>query len=241
MSEIANEKNEKTETKKKKKKEYSILQPANKKGRHVNVMLNILRVLLIPIVWLLLPFKIYGKRKVNDGACIYVGNHYRIWDIVFPACTTTEGIHYLAKSELKKSFIWPFCRAVKLIPLERDGSDVKGLMDALRCLKNNEKIAIYPEGTRNKTDAEMLPFRPGASMLSIKTKTPIIPIVIYKRPKPFRLNHVIIGEPFELSEYYGQKLTQELLAEADEKLRQHMLNMRSEHTQMLESKKRKKK
>ncbi len=225
---------------KKKKKGYSILQPANKKGRHVNIVLMILRIFLIPVVWLLLPFKIYGQRKVKDGACIYVGNHYRIWDIVFPACTTTEGIHYLAKSELKKSPIWPICRAVKLIPLERNGEDVKGLMDALRCLKNNEKIAIYPEGTRNKTEEEMLPFRPGASMLAIKTRTPIIPVVLYKKHKFFHLNHVIIGEPFELSEYYGQKLTPELLQEADNKLRDHLLDIRHKHTEMLESRKRKK-
>ncbi|MBO7736847.1 MAG: 1-acyl-sn-glycerol-3-phosphate acyltransferase [Clostridia bacterium] len=236
MQEVTDEKQVK---KPKKKKEYSILQPANKQGRHVNGMLNVLRFFLVPLSWLLFPFKVFGHKKVKDGACIYVCNHYRIWDVVYPALTTDEGIHYLAKSELKKSFIWPFCRAVKLIPLDRNGEDVKSLMDALRCLKNNEKIAIYPEGTRNKTDQPMLPFKSGASMLAIKTKTPIVPVVTYEKQRPFRLNHVIIGEPFELSEYYGQKMTQELLAEADEKLRQRLLDIREEHTKLLESKKKK--
>lgn len=227
--------------KEKKKKEYSILQPANKKGRHVNFTLNMLRIFILPLVYILFPFRLYGKKKVKDGACLYVCNHYRIWDVIYPACTTGEGIHYIAKSELKKSWIWPFCKAVKLIAVERNGEDVKSLMDTIKCLKNNEKVAIYPEGTRNKTDAEILPFHSGAAMLAIKTKTLVVPVLSYKKSKPFRINHVIIGEPFELSEYYGMKITPEILNEANEKLQNRMLELRREHTEMLENKKKKKK
>lgn len=221
------------------KKEYSILQPVNKKGRHVNAMLMFLRIVVLPFIWLLYPYRLIGNKKVADGACIYVGNHYRIWDVAHPASTTTEGIHYVGKSELKKSVIWPFCKAVKLIAVNRDGEDVKSLMDILKCLKNNEKVCIYPEGTRNKTNTDMLPFKSGAAMLAIKTKTPIVPVLIYKKPMPFRLNHVIVGQPFELSEYYGKKLSQEILQEADEKLRQTLLKMRTEHTEYLKNRKRK--
>ena len=224
---------------KKQKKESSILQPANKKGRHINPMLVFLRIVVLPIIWLMYPYKLYGHKKVADGACIYICNHYRIWDVVHPASTTMEGIHYVAKSELRRWWIWPFCKAVKMITVERNGEDAKSVMDMLKCLRNNEKICIYPEGTRNKTDQEMLPFKSGAAILAIKTKTPLVPIVIYKKTRPFTLNHVIVGEPFELSEYYGKKMTQELMAEADEKLRQRMLDIRAEHTKTLESKKRK--
>lgn len=224
---------------KKQKRESSILQPANKKGRHINPMLVFLRIVVLPIIWLMYPYKLYGHKKVADGACIYICNHYRIWDVVHPASTTIEGIHYVAKSELRRWWIWPFCKAVKMITVERNGEDAKSVMDMLKCLRNNEKICIYPEGTRNKTDQEMLPFKSGAAILAIKTKTPLVPIVIYKKTRPFTLNHVIVGEPFELSEYYGKKMTQELMAEADEKLRQRMLDIRAEHTKTLESKKRK--
>ncbi|MBP5242850.1 MAG: 1-acyl-sn-glycerol-3-phosphate acyltransferase [Clostridia bacterium] len=228
------------EKKDKKKKEYSILQPVNKKGRHVNIPALIAR-LAIAFVWLMYPFRFYGHRKVKDGAFLYVYNHYRIWDVAYAACTTSEGLHYVAKSELKKSFIWPICKAVKMIVVDRDGSDARGLMDMLRCLKNGEKVVIAPEGTRNKTDAEMLPFHNGVALLAIKTKTPVVPIVIYKKPKLFRMAHILVGEPFELSEYYGQKPTDEVLTEATEKIRQRMLDMKREHTQFLEEKKNKKK
>lgn len=222
-----------------KEKKHDILEPANKKGRHVNKLLFFLRFVLLPVVWLLFPFRFYGNRRIPDGPYIYIGNHYRLWDVAYPACTTTEGIHYLAKSELRNvPVVGAACRGAKVIFLERNGEDMRGVMDALRCLKNGEKVAIYPEGKRNKSeDGEMLEFHSGAAMLVIKTRTPIVPIVCYKKTKPFRLNHILIGEPFELKEYYGQKLTQELLAEADEKLRNHMIEMREEHTRMLAAKK----
>ena len=229
------------EVRNKPKKEKSILQPANKKGRHVNIPLLILRWFVLPFVYLLYPFRLYGHKRVADGACLFVCNHYRIWDVVYPAATTTEGIHYIAKSELRKTWIWPFCKAVKMITVDRNGEDIKSLMDSIKCLKNNEKIAIYPEGTRNRTDAELLPFHNGAAVLAIKTKTPIVLILSYKKSRPFRMNHVVISEPFELSEYYDKKLTPELMQEANEKLQNRMLDMRKEHAEMLARKKNKKK
>ena len=100
---------------------------------------------------------------------------------------------------------------------------------------------MYPEGTRNKTDEPMLPFKHGAAAMAIKTKTPVIPIVIYSKPKAFRRTHILMGKPIEFSEYYGKKVTEEDYAEADEKLRQIMLDMKAEHTQYLQNKKSKKK
>ena len=55
------------------------------------------------------------------------------------------------------------------------------------------------------------------------------------------MNHILIGDPFELSEYYDQKLTEELIKEADGKLYQKLVDMRAEHTAFLGEKKNKKK
>ena len=134
-----------------------------------------------------------------------------------------------------------FCKHLKAIEVNRDGSDVRAIMDSLKCLKNGEKICIFPEGTRNKTNADMLPFKSGASVMAIKARVPIVPIMQYKKPKPFLLNHILIGEPFEFTEYYDKKLTDELIREADEKLREKLLEMRREHAEFLASKKRRKK
>jgi len=235
-----NEKNaEQSENKKRKpKKERTITVKANRKGRHIMKFLNFLRVLVLPIYFVFRPYRYFGNRKVKDGACIYISNHYGLMDPAYVASTTWEGIHFVGKKEILTTPVLGFlARRAKMISVNRDGHDVRGLLDCFKCLKNGEKICIYPEGTRNKTGGEMLPFRHGAAVMAIKCRVPIIPIVIYKKPKFFRFTDILIGDPLELTEYYDKKLSDDELKAVDEYLRQHMIQMRKEHTEQLEAKK----
>ena len=43
---------------------------------------------------------------------------------------------------------------------------------------------------------------------------PIIPLNIAKRGKAFRHQRIFVGKPFELAEFYGQKLSAEVLEKA---------------------------
>ena len=161
-------------TPKKKTKKYELTVKANKKGRHIMLWLNFFKGIVIPFYYLIKPYRFYGPKKVKDGACIYVCNHYGLFDPIYPAVTTKEGIHFIAKKELfSKPIIGWAARKVKAIPANRDGNDIRVVMDSFKCLKNGEKIAIFPEGTRNKIGAELLPFHHGAALMSIKTKSPI--------------------------------------------------------------------
>ncbi len=224
-----------------KKKKADITVKANKKGRHIMKLLNVLRVIVIPFYWIFRPFRFYGNRKVKDGACIYICNHYGLMDPAFPACTTWEGIHFMAKKEVEKMPLIGFLfKKVKGISVNRDGNDVRALLDCFKCLKNGEKICIFPEGTRNKTEVELQPFRHGAAAIAIKAKVSIIPMMIYKKPKFFQMAHILMGEPIELTEYYDKKLGETEYAEADKKLYDIMLELRKKHTEFLESKKKRK-
>lgn len=228
----------------KRRKKYAVkLVPANKKGKHVMHLMNFLRILVYPVHYFMYPFKMYGHKKVGKGAYIYVGNHYSLWDIAYPAHTTWEGIHYITKeSVMHLPFVGYAARKVGAIAVMRDGSDVRGLMDSLRVLKNGEKVSLYPEGTRNRGDGEeFLPFYSGAALMAIKTKTPLVPIVICNKPKFWHLTRVRVGEPFELTEYYGRKLTQEEYDEADRLIRDRLYALREEHRAEMRAKKEKRK
>lgn len=175
------------------------------------------------------PYKLHGNlKKYNEGGLIIVGNHYSYLDVLFPCLVTDRPIHFVAKQELwdNGGFMHKFVKACGCIPVKRDGSDVQAVKDCIRILRSGGVINIFPEGTRNKSYKSLLPFHSGAATLSIKTQTPIIPIVKITRLKPFKKTHVVIGDPIEFRQYYGKKVTKEQLEECDEILRQAMENMR---------------
>ena len=223
---------------KKEKKKPSILFKVKKNGRHASPCMTFLRTCILPFVRFFYPFKVVGAKKVSDGPCVYVSNHYRMIDPMYVLPTTKEGIHFIAKKEsLDMPIFGWFVKKAKTIFVNRDGNDARAIMDALKCLKHGDKIAIYPEGKRNTTDQTFVPFKSGCALFAIRSKVPVIPVVIYKKARFLRKNYVIYGEPFELSEYYGQKLTEEVLQEAEAKILEKMQTLWTEFDQAMKAKK----
>lgn len=189
------------------------------------------------------PIKRMGrKEQFNERPYIYVGNHLSVLDVIPVAASLDRPIHFMAKKEIadKRMGRW-FTNKCECIMVNRDGNDVRAVMQAMKYLKNDESICLFPEGTRNKTDEIFLPFKSGAAMLSIRTKTPIVMMVQCKRIRLFRRNYFYYSEPFEFTEYYGKKLSEEDIAEADEKLRQKMLEIHFQLTEAIKNKKKRKK
>ncbi|MBO5328155.1 MAG: 1-acyl-sn-glycerol-3-phosphate acyltransferase [Clostridia bacterium] len=190
----------------------------------------------------LFPYKKHGNLQKYNSNYIVVCNHYRIWDVLYPVCVTDQPVHYMGKSNLWKNKLFgKFLDKCQAICVNRDGNDAKALMQSMRYLKNKEVVALFPEGTRNKTDEPFLPFKSGATLMSIRTKSPIIPIIQVKKAKIFRKADIIIGEPIEFSEYYDKKPTEEQILECDEKLMNKMLEIRTNFLAEKEAQKQEKK
>ena len=190
------------------------------------------------------PYKKYGHtERFTDRNYIFVGNHLSVLDVVFPAISTNRAVHFMAKSVLFEQGVlmkW-FVKKCECILVNRDGTDVKAVMQAMKYLKNDECVVIFPEGTRNKTNEMFLPFRSGATAISIKTKTPMVPMVQIKPIKIFRRAHVLIGEPIEFAEYYDKRLTDEDIKKCDDMLRDKLREMYLQLTEILSKKKKGKK
>ena len=185
-------------------------------------------------IQIILPYKLIGKEKVQDGACVLVGNHYRIWDIVHMACTTKEKVHFITKQELYKSkFLGHLCDIVEAIPVSRDGQDARAVMTALRYLKKGEKISMFPEGTRNRTDADLLPLKGGAALFAIKARVPVYPVMCLRKTRFFRRTKIVVGDGFELSEFYDKRMSAEDYAAAENVIRDKMLETKNGYIQML--------
>lgn len=180
------------------------------------------------------PYKRHNAVEKYDVSKAYVllCNHYSMLDVMYPAAAMKKPVYFMAKKELwENKFLAWFCTKCRCIPVSRDGAaiDVKGIMTAMKYLKSGKNILIYPEGTRNKGDVDMLPFHAGFAAIAIKTRTPIIPIVQSGKPRLFRKSHVFFGAPIEFTEYYGKKLTEADLAECEKRLRNIMLKMRNDY------------
>lgn len=217
--------------------------PKKKKRTKLEKWFRTLKRLYYTVGRIVLPIKRLGHtEKFDDRAYLYVGNHLHVLDVVPVALSLSKPVHYMCKRELtdKKIGRW-FTKKCECIVVNRDGTDVRAVMQAMKYLKNGESVCCFPEGTRNKTNEIFLPFKSGAAALAIKTRTPIVMMMQCKKIRLFRKNYFYYSDPFEFSEYYGKKMTDEDIKEADEKLRQRMLEEYYHLDEILKNKKKKKK
>lgn len=163
-------------------------------------------------VWLKVfkRFEVSGKENIpSSGAAVICANHIHLFDPLAIGICTKRIITFMAKSDLYKSKAgkWFFTK-LRTIPVNRDGNDLYSMKKALETIRNSELLGIFPEGTREK-EGKVLDFKPGAAMLALKTSTPVIPVYIEGDYRIFRKVKLVIGEPLDLSEYQGRKLTNE--------------------------------
>ena len=152
------------------------------------------------------PGKIYGKENIPEGGAVLICNHFRAIDCGFVAKAYPKDVYFLAKKELfEKKLLSKIIKSYGGIPIDREKPDLKSLMTAVNVLKQGHKLVIFPEGSRNKTGTDKLQeLKGGTAVFAVKAKCPIVPMMFLKKSKIFRYTHLIIGKPFELTEYYGK-------------------------------------
>ena len=158
-------------------------------------------------------------------------NHRSNWDYVMFGLNTWRKNVVMAKKELFKNKLFgALLKNFGGVPIDRDSNDINAVKTCMKALKEDKHLVIFPEGTRLKHEEELLgEIKSGLAMIAIKTKTPIVPVWISKKAKLFRLVKIYVGTPFELSEFYGQKLDEETLEKASQIVREKMLTLRSTH------------
>ena len=162
-----------------------------------------LRGILLPIFKFYYNPKMYGAENIpKDGNILICGNHKHIMDQCMPIMGTKRMIHWMAKREYFDDWkvAW-FFKMSGCISVDRSIHDDVAKGKALDVLKDGGAIGLFPEGTRNKTDKFLLPFKFGAVSMAKKTDSIIVPFGIsgdYKfRSKNLRVH---IGKPFSIED-----------------------------------------
>lgn len=190
----------------------------------------------------LYPCKVHGRENIPEGGVILACNHFRAIDCGFVADVCYKDTFFLAKKELfKNKFLAGLIKWFGGIPVDREKPDLKMLMSTLKLLKDGKRLVIFPEGTRNKSGTnELQELKDGTAFFAVKAKCPIVPMMISRKAKIFRKTHIIVGKPFDFSEYYGKKLTAEDEKAMNDVLREKMVSEQNLLNEILTKKKNKK-
>lgn len=154
--------------------------------------------------------EIEGKEYIpTEGKGIVCSNHFSLLDPVLIGTFLPRKINYMAKEELFSNKIFAtILTKLGVFPVKRGGADISAIKTALKVLKDDEVLGIFPEGTRSKA-GEVLEAKPGLAMIAIRSQSPIVPAAIIGNYKPFSKVKIKIGKPINLSSYYDKKPTTE--------------------------------
>lgn len=167
------------------------------------ILYRIVRTLGYPIFLLLYRPEFEGRNNIpKSGSVILAGNHTNNLDAAIMIAGPKRVIHMLAKKELFKSKISnAFFRSMGCIPVDRKIHDENAKSEAIEVLKNNEVIGIFPEGTVNRTNDIILPFKYGAVSFAKKTGAYIVPFTITGKYKLFRRNiKITYGKAYKVTD-----------------------------------------
>ena len=125
---------------------------------------------------------VIGEENVpKDQAVLYIVNHKSYFDIIITYARCPRLTGYIAKSDMQNvPLLRIWMRRLHCLFIDRENvkEALKTILAAIDNIKNGISMCIFPEGTRNKTEEQMLPFKEGSFKIAEKTGCPIIPMAI---------------------------------------------------------------
>lgn len=169
---------------------------------------KVLRFIANIIFRIIYRIEIINKDNIPKvGRFLLCSNHISIFDPVILSIVVPREIAWMGKKELfTNKILSKLLYRLGVFPVDRDEAELSTIRHAMKLLKNEGVLGIFPEGTRVK-EMNIENAKPGVALIGIKTKSPILPVYIEGTYKPFSKLKVYFGEPFDFSDAYGDKLT----------------------------------
>ena len=149
---------------------------------------------------------VLGEENVpTDKPVLYVANHKSLFDIIITYIRCPIRTGYVSKDVIEKVpslNLW----MKRLYCLFLNRSDIKQglktILAGIENIKNGISMCIFPEGTRNKTEDLVLPFKEGSFKMATKTGCPIIPMALTNTSAIFE-DHFPLVKPTTVILEYG--------------------------------------
>jgi 1-acyl-sn-glycerol-3-phosphate acyltransferase len=123
--------------------------------------------------------RIIGVHNIpKRGRLILCSNHVSYLDPVILGGFFPRQIYYMAKSEVfKNNFLASLVSYLNTFPVNRNSFDRKAIRYSVSILNSENVLGIFPEGTR-AVDGIMKEGQSGVGLISVLTKSPILPVAI---------------------------------------------------------------
>ena len=166
------------------------------------------------------PLKYHHLERLKKAPpYILISNHFSNMDPLINGYLIKNDVTFLGKKELAGN---PFMKWVfdqlHMIPIDRHNTDMAAVRACMAALKNGEILGIYPEGTRHHKGI-MEETQDGVALIALRSRMPILPMLIEKKIRPFRVTHVYVGEDIETEDLRAKGINKETCAELMERIR----------------------
>ncbi|MFQ3675743.1 MAG: lysophospholipid acyltransferase family protein [Endomicrobiia bacterium] len=145
--------------------------------------------------------KVIGIENFPEGKILLAPNHISLADPPVLGSAVDRELSYMAKKELFENKLMNFIlRKVNVFPVSRESIDPSAIKNAVRILKNNKPLVIFPQGTRNKDFSEER-IKLGFIKIAKIAKSDILPVAIINTDKmmSFKQIKIIFSKPIPIS------------------------------------------
>ena len=164
------------------------------------IVYRTLKFIVKPFFMLIHGTKYVGLDNIpKTGPVILAGNHTGNTDALLMLGGPKRIVHMMAKKELfKTKFTNAFFKSMACISVDRSIHDENAKSEAIKVLNDGGLIGIFPEGTVNKTNDIIMPFKYGAVSFAKKTGAYIVPFSITGSYSIFKRNiKLTYGKPYK--------------------------------------------
>lgn len=143
------------------------------------MLYTLLRLLSILIFKLFFALKVEGRENLpQKGGFILASNHTSYLDPVILGTACPRKLDFMARDDLFKRHLFSrLILALGAFPVKRDSADRRALKEAIRRLKDNRGLVLFPEGTRQSAGRLGQPAA-GIGFLSARSAVPVVPVFI---------------------------------------------------------------
>jgi 1-acyl-sn-glycerol-3-phosphate acyltransferase len=174
-----------------------------------------------------------ADRVPRHGPVLLAPNHVGYLDGPLLVVTAPRPVHAMIKQEMFRGAFKPVLNAAGQIPLDRFNVDPLAVKLALRVLRDDKVLAIYPEGSRGAGDGRYV--KRGWAYLATVTGAPVVPVAVFGSrlpgtsvsalpPRRQRVD-VVYGEPIAVSPKPWPRRSSDILAlteDLQKRFREHI-------------------